>query len=171
MVKKFRILVGVVIVGVLGVMTFCNKNNPVTPPPDKVVGVWVDSLTRQAIGAGYPDTFYTRITITSTKFQLLRSNAEFGSSGVIYDSSIVFGTWQKYGSDDSISFAAVDSCMKWDNGTSSWHKTSGGGAPNYDDCPDELKMKIDITNNVWTAPIKNFKDPHETFTFSLKKRS
>ncbi len=170
MLKKVLVFSGVVIAGAYGLMVFCS--NPSNPEPDKIIGVWVGDTIRQNIGAQYPDTFGITLRITETRYTLIRGNAEFGSSGVIADSSRVVGTWTKNAAGDSVSFSSstgIDSCYKYDFGTGTWGPCTGG-APDYLDCPAPFTMKIDITGTTWRAYIPNFKDPAEFFTFYLRKQ-
>ena len=104
MVKKSLSVFGVLVLGVFGVLVFCNKDNPASPKPTDINGTWTGLTAIRSSGAGKPDTFSCVLTIgnTATTYSMLRGHVNYGSSGSTTDSAKESGSVTKIGTDSAV---------------------------------------------------------------------
>jgi|WetSurMetagenome_2_1015567.scaffolds.fasta_scaffold485768_1 hypothetical protein len=177
MVKKSLSVMAVVMIAVLGMLMFCNKDNPTTPQPASMNGVWSGLTSVTKIGANFPDTFtcVLRIDSAAGTYSMQRGHVNYGSSGSQVDSARESGTLTKIGADSLVltphseADSTADSCFYYDNGLASWVQCDGSGTAMYRTCPDPMNIKIDISGTTWHVDIPRY-DDFSSISYSLKKQ-
>ena len=162
MVKKSLSIMAVLAVGVLAMLVFCKKDNPVAPPPPpaSMSGVWSGIVSVYKGTTVAPDTFTCDLQIDSAAgtYSLLRGRVCYGSSGSITDSARETGSWTKIGIDSLVLGPGEGSCYYWDPGLASWVQSDTTANSMFRTCPDPMHIKIDISGTTWNVTIPRFDD-------------
>jgi len=177
MVKKSLSVFGVLVLGVFGVLVFCNKDNPASPQPTDINGTWTGLTAIRNTGAGQPDTFTCVLKIgnSATTYSMLRGRVNYGSSGSKSDSAKETGTVTKIGTDSLVlsphkdADSTKDSCFYYDPGVANWILCDNTLSAQFRTCPDPMHIKIDISGTTWNASIPRFDDV-SSVTYALKKQ-
>jgi hypothetical protein len=168
----------ILLVGVLGMLVFCNKDNPVTPtPPASMNGVWFGLTPFQKGSTVSPDTFTCVLTIDSAAgtYSMQRGHVNYGSSGSQTDSTKESGTWTTSGTDSIVLSphtevdSTKDSCQYFDPGLADWVRCDGSVNAMFRTCPDPLRIKKNISGNTWTVSLVRY-DDFTSVEFALKKQ-
>lgn len=175
MFKKTLSVFGVLVIGISGLLVFCNNDNPVATQSD-INGSWTGFTAIRNSGAGQPDTFSCVLKINSSgTFSLLRGRIFYGSSGTNRDSSREAGTWTKIGTDSLVlsphtnADSTKDSCFHYDGSLGQWFRCDGSLAAQFLTCPDPMRIKINITGSSWTVTLARY-DDKTSIDFVLKKQ-
>ena len=170
MFNKSLSVFGVLVTGVLGLLVFCNDENPAGTQPADINGSWYGMTTEVKGGASLPDTFVCALKIeNSSTYSLLRGRLCHGSSGATTDSAKESGTVTKIGTDSLVLAPTGGTCYYWDPGIADWLKIDTTADSQFRMCPDPMHIKICISGTTWTATIQRFDDPNQSTDFSLKK--
>ena len=166
--KKLLFACGIIGV-IIGFVINCNKSsNPTAPASNGLLGVWTGALSNRGGGgcvkdatgscsilasgdtAWNYDSMGVVLTISQTKYSLVRGEKNWGSSDYGRDSLKSIGSWAIAG--NKAIFTPTDSCM-WKDETHPWTKDDGI----YYSCLPADTLTIDTTGNTWSTPILNSK--------------
>lgn len=171
--KKFVFSCGIAL-AVIGLSIYCNKSsNPTAPATKGLIGVWAGATSRtggggcvkdstgncmtDAFGAtlwNY-DSMGVVLTITQTKYSIVRGDKTWGSSDYGRDSAKSVGSWTLVGNKAIFTptvTPTVDSCF-WKDETHPWTIDDGI----YQSCLPPDTLTIDTTGNTWNTQIVNNK--------------
>jgi hypothetical protein len=153
---------------IIGLSVYCNNSgNPTAPAASGLVGVWTGATSRTGGGGcvkddagnctvSSGDTLWNYdsmgvvLTITKTKYSIVRGDKNWGSSDYGRDSSKEVGSWKIAG--NKAIFTPTDSCL-WKNETHPWTVDDGI----YKSCLPPDTLTIDTTGNTWNTQIVNDK--------------
>jgi hypothetical protein len=170
MLKKSLSVFGVLVIGVLGFLVFCDDNNPAGTQPTDINGSWYGMTMEQKGGASLPDTFVCALKIENAgTYSLLRGRLCHGSSGATTDSAKETGSVTKIGTDSVVLSPAGGTCFYWDPGYGTWLKIDTTANSMFRTCPDPMHIKIDLSGTTWNATIPRFDDV-TSVTYALKKQ-
>ena len=173
MFKKKLIAFAVLVTGTLGMLLSCNNDSPTSPSPSlttDINGTWTGLTSVASVGAGHPDTFTCVLKIDNAgTYNMQRGHVCYGSSGSTVDSTKETGTWAKIGTDSLVLTANGTSCNYYDPGLAQWVLADGSVDAMFRTCPDPLHIKINISDNQWTASMVRYDDPKKSVNYTLKK--
>ena|SRR5271157_3951097 len=167
--KKFVFSCGIAL-AVIGLSIYCNKSsNPTAPATKGLIGVWAGATSRTGGGgcvkdasgnctvSASGDTLWNYdsmgvvLTITNTKYSIVRGDKTWGSSDYGRDSSKSVGSWTAVGN-KAIFTPTTDSCY-WRNETTPWTVDDG---IMYSCLPPDT-LTVDTAGNTWNTQIVNDK--------------
>jgi hypothetical protein len=171
MFKKSLIAMVIVAVGFLGMLVFCNNNNPAASTDERITGTWSAVTPLVKGGAGAPDTFTCVLTINGAAgtYSMQRGHVNYGSSGSQVDSTKETGTITKIGTDSLVLTPSGTSCYYYDPGLADWVLCDGTLSAQFRTCPEPMQIKIDITGNEWTVSLVRY-DDFSSIEYVLKKQ-
>jgi hypothetical protein len=111
------------------------------------VGI-MDSLNASGDTLWNYDSMGVVLTITTSKYSIVRGEKNWGSSDYGRDSLKSVGSWTVVG--NKAIFIPTDSCL-WKDGTHPWTIDDGI----YKSCVPPDTLTIDTIRNTWTTPILN----------------
>ena len=169
--KKNASVFVVLVAGALGMLVFCNNNNPAAPASARMTGVWSGITSFNKGNTVSPDTFSCVLTIDSAAgtYFMQRGHVNYGSSGSQTDSTKETGTLTKIGSDSLALTPSGTACFYYDPGLADWVLCDGTVNSQFRTCPDPIHIKIDISGTTWTVSMPRYDDV-TSVTYSLKKR-